>query len=145
MIPPFNLDGNLPPGVYSVEWSEVAARFGTNDHRQRLLVGLADALEQFRIAGCRRVYIDGSFVTSEPHPNDYDVCYEIRGVDPMYLDPVFFDIRPGRAAQKAKYGGEFFPSSGGAAPGSNFFQFFQIDKQTGKSKGILAIEFRKSP
>lgn len=145
MIPPFDTDGNLPPGVHPAQWTEVQARFGSNSHRRRLLSGLAEALEQFRIAGCRRLYLDGSFVTAEPFPNDYDVCYELRGVDPMFLDPVFFDFRPGRSGQKAKYGGEFFPSSGGAAPGSNFFQFFQVDKRTGNAKGILAIDLGKKP
>lgn len=145
MIPPFEADGNLPPGVYSVQWSELEARFGTNAHRKRLLTGLSDALEQFRIAGCRRVYIDGSFVTAKAFPNDYDVCYDARGVDPMFLDAVFLDVGAGRSKQKAKYGGEFFPSSVGAAPGHNFLQFFQIDKDNGNSKGILAIDLGTRP
>jgi hypothetical protein len=145
MIPPFAADGNLPPGVHIAEWSEIETRFGKNVHRRKLLAGLAEALSQFAIAGCSRVYLDGSFATAEDFPNDYDVCYELRGVDPMYLDPVFLDIRAGRIAQKTIYGGEFFPSSGGAAPGYNFFQFFQIDKETGASKGILAIDLGKRP
>lgn len=145
MIPPFAPDGNLPAGVHIAEWSEVQKRFGWNSHRQKLLGGLADALTQFAIAGCPRIYLDGSFVTAEDFPNDYDVCYELRGLDPMYLDPIFFDFRIGRIAQKTMYGGEFFPTSAGAATGYNFLQFFQIDKQTGASKGILALDLGKQP
>lgn len=140
MIPPFDATGNLPPGVHVAAWDEVEARFGTNAHRKQLLEGLADVLAQLQISGCRRAYIDGSFVTAEPFPADYDVCYEARGVDPTYLDPVFFNMQASRAAQKAKYGGEFFPSSWPAAPGYSFFQFFQVDKQTGAGKGIVRVD-----
>jgi hypothetical protein len=145
MIPPFSTDGNLPPGVHTTDWAELEARYGWNPHRRRLLAGLSEALAQFSLAGCQRVYVDGSFITNEDFPNDYDVCYEMRGVDPMYLDPVFLDLRVGRLAQKTMYGGEFFPTSARAVVGYNFFQFFQTDKRTGASKGILALNLGKQP
>jgi hypothetical protein len=88
------------------------------------------------------VYLDGSFVTSAHLPADYDLCYEMTGIDPQFLDPVFFDMRAGRAAQKAKYGGEFFPCAATAATGHSFFQFFQVDKSTGQPKGIVALNLK---
>ena len=43
------------------------------------------------------------------------------------MDPVFRDFDNERAAQKAKYGGEFFPSSFKAdAVGRTFLEFFQL-------------------
>ncbi len=66
-------------------------------------------------------------------------------MDPQFLDPVFFDQRSNRAAQKAKYGGEFFPSLFPAAVGYTFLQFFQVDKRTGDAKGIVAIDPRDVP
>ena len=56
-------------------------------------------------AGCRTVYLNGSFVTSKTFPNDYDACWEEAGVDPAALDPVLLTFDPGRATQKAKYMG----------------------------------------
>ncbi len=92
-------------------------------------------------AGCGVVYIDGSFVTSKEVPNDYDACWEEAGVDPTALDPVLLTFDPGRVTQKAKYMGELFPASSIAhADGFSFCEFFQVDKSTGRPKGIVAID-----
>ena len=92
-------------------------------------------------AGCRTVYLNGSFVTSKTFPNDYDACWEEAGVDPAALDPVLLTFDPGRATQKAKYMGELYPASIIAdAEGLSFLEFFQTDKDTGMPKGILAID-----
>jgi hypothetical protein len=61
-------------------------------------------------AGCRTVYIDGSFVTTKLVPNDFDACWDIEGVDPESLDPVLLIFDEGRATQKAKYLGELLPA-----------------------------------
>ena len=87
------------------------------------------------------VYINGSFVTSKEFPNDYDACWEETGVDPTALDPALLTFDPGRATQKAKYMGELFPASSIAgSDGFSFREFFQIDKGTGRPKGIVAID-----
>ena len=69
------------------------------------------ALENLKSAGCRTVYLDGSFVTIKVIPNDYDACWDEDGVDPVLLDPVLLIFDAGRVAQKAKYMGELFPAS----------------------------------
>ena len=103
--------------------------------------GLRAALENLKRAGCRTAYIDGSFVTSKEVPNDFDGCWEEAGVDPFALDPVLLTFDPGRASQKAKYMGELFPASTIASgDGFSFLEFFQTDKETGRSKGIVAID-----
>ena len=141
MIPPFDANGILPPGVYWASWDEVTSRFGGSPWRQRLITGLRAALKNLKSAGCRTVYLDGSFVTSKNRPNDYDACWEETGVDPTALDPVLLTFDPGRAIQKAKYMGEFFPASITADPnGLSFYEFFQTDKRTGRPKGIVAID-----
>ena len=103
--------------------------------------GLRDALENLQGAGCRTVYINGSFVTSKELPNDYDACWEEAGVDPTALDPVLLTFDAGRATQKAKYMGELFPASIVADTGGlSFLEFFQTDRDTGRPKGIIAID-----
>jgi hypothetical protein len=65
MISVFDAHGNLPPGIHLATWDELFARFGNTPHRQRLLAGLGAALLSLKDSGCRRAYIDGSFVTAK--------------------------------------------------------------------------------
>lgn len=143
MVPPLTASGNLPPGVHWATWEELAERFGTTPHRVRLLEGLKQALQSLSGAGCSTVYIDGSFVTDKEVPGDFDACWDPEGVDVALLDPALLDFSNKRAAQKARYGGELFPTSSWAAIGQVFLDFFQIDKTTGEAKGIVAIDLQK--
>ena len=141
MIPPLRDDGLLPPGIHWASWDELSERFGTNPWRRLLLSGLRAALEELGRAGCRTLYVDGSFVTDKVQPGDYDACWDMLGVDPDILDPVLFIFDPGRKTQKAKYLGELFPASSQANPeGQTFLEFFQTDKESGGPKGIVAID-----
>ena len=143
MVPQFDSVGLLPPGVHWADWDELEARFGNNPWRRRLMDGFRAAIENLKDAGCRAVYLDGSFVTSKTYPNDYDACWEEAGVNPMALDPVLLTFDAGRATQKAKYLGELFPISIIADSGGlSFLEFFQTDKETGRPKGIIAIDLR---
>ena len=106
-----------------------------------MAAGIKDAAENLKNAGCQTLYINGSFVTNKEVPNDFDACWEEAGVDPVVLDPVLLTFDPGRATQKAKYSGELFPSSAMASrDGFSFLEFFQTDKETGRRKGIIAID-----
>jgi hypothetical protein len=110
-----------------------------------LLDGLRSALNALREAGCKRVYIDGSFVTAKVEPSDFDGCWEVDGVDPDKLDPVLLTFSNRRAAQKAKYRGELFLADARADPaGTRFIEFFQHDKD-GNAKGIIALDLRELP
>ena len=142
MIPGFDQNGLLPPGVHTATWSEFSQRYGHTPHRERLLRGLHAAFQNLANAGCGVAYIDGSFVTAKEIPSDFDGCWEIDGVDPGLLDPVLLRFESQRAVQKAKYRGEMFPASSAAEmnpPFRTFLDFFQTDKDTGARKGIVAI------
>jgi hypothetical protein len=66
----------------------------------------------------------------------------MKGVDVEKLD-LCFSIS--RAAQKRKYFGEFFPAQmPEGAGGKLFLEFFQTDKFTGRSKGIVGLKLRKA-
>jgi len=136
MILDFNRDGTLPAGIHWSGWEEVESRFGFSGRRLQLLGGLKSALRALRRVGCRRVYIDGSFVTVKREPGDYDACWDIEGVDMESLDSVFLDFSNARRAQKRKYLGELFPAhmSEGAS-GRLFLDFFQTDKKPVSEKG----------
>jgi len=142
VLPHLTSDGNLPAGIHQIDdWQEFVAVYAFTPHRQRLAAGLAEALKALRSAGCKTAFIDGSFISSKVVPADFDGCWDIDGVDPDKLDPVLLTFDPGRAAQKAKYGGELFPASFAAnSAGDTFLDFFQEDKTTGQPKGIVAID-----
>jgi hypothetical protein len=132
----------LPPGVHDTTLIEIKKTFATNDHRQHLFNGLESAIKALHRAGCRTIYLDGSFVTEKPLPGDYDACWCPDGVDINLLDPVFTDFSNRRRAQKLKYYGELFPSTIEAVPGRVFLEYFQKDKFTGNPKGMLCIKLK---
>ncbi|MDC3985969.1 DUF6932 family protein [Polyangium jinanense] len=140
-IPKFDKQGVLPPGVHVATWPEIRARYGHSGRRRKLLAGLEKALASLKEAGCRRAYIDGSFVTAKQGPGDFDGCWEEDEVDPDKLHPALLMFDDNRAVQKAIFGGEMFPASARAdASGSPFLRFFQKQKETGAPKGILCID-----
>ena len=146
MIPPFDDQGRLPPGIHWAEWDEFTKRYGTNPYRTVLLTGLKRALDALRAARCRTVYIDGSFVTAKEFPGDFDACWSTVGVIVALLDPVLLDFSNLRAAQKARFYGELFPTDAPAElSGRVFLDLFQVDKETGEPKGIVAIDLRRLP
>lgn len=141
MIPAFENDGTLPPGIHSASWEEVVERFGYTTYRRRLLNGLKQALDVLHIAGCRSIYLDGSFITTKRIPNDFDVCWIHDDVDPNKLDKELLDFKYGRAAQKLRYGGELFPiHSNHINDRNSMLTFFQTNRETGSPKGIILID-----
>jgi hypothetical protein len=144
MLSGFDSNGKLPPGIHKPSWEEFVERFGTTEYRYRLLQGLIDALKALQVAGCKRAYIDGSFITAKEVPNDWDGCWDTEGVDFRLLDPILLQFANKRAAQKAKYSGEFFPAqSVDGKAGKVFLEFFQTDKETGNAKGIVVLNLQR--
>ncbi len=90
------------------------------------------------------MYLDGSFVTEKEHPNDFDGCWDPADVVASLLDPVLLDFTNKRAAQKLKYRGEMFIASAANAGTETFLSFFQKEKLTGASKGIVGIDLKFS-
>jgi len=146
MIPAFDPStGLLPPGIHETTWAEFVARFGWTPRRLALLAGLKAALDALRAAGCRRAYVDGSFVTAKAEPADFDACWDTDGIAPERLDPVLLTFDQGRRAQKEKYGGELFPADWPADPsGTTFLRFFQRDRSD-REKGIVALDLGELP
>jgi hypothetical protein len=129
----------LPPGIYDATLTEVEAAFATTPHRQWLFGGFVRVTEALRIAGCHTAYLDGSFITGKPHPDDFDGCWDHAGIDFGLLDPILKTFANKREAQKKKYFGEMFPAGSTAAPGFTFLNFFQIEKFSQRPKGIVRV------
>jgi hypothetical protein len=123
----------------------VVTRYATSVRRQGLLDGLLGALRSLKSAGGTTAYLDGSLVTSKDHPGDFDACWESGGVILNQLDPELLTFSDGRAAQKARYGGELYPAEWPAdADGTTYLDFFQRDRLE-QQKGIIAIDLTGLP
>lgn len=137
----FDSDGNLKPGVHNMSWDNFRKLFSYNAHRTWLLTGLEAAIGALKHAGCQTIYVDGSYVTLKDYPDDYDACWDITGIDVNLIDPILLKFDDGRRAMKIKYKGDLFPAQvkeGGSK--KIFLDFFQIDKSTGVSKGIVKLD-----
>jgi hypothetical protein len=73
LIPSFNDDGYLPPGIHPATVEEIADRFGQDSElRQVQMESLRWLIELARRAGAQRIVVNGSFVTDKLEPNDVD-------------------------------------------------------------------------
>lgn len=79
MIPPFNDDGCLPPGVHPATLEEVVRRFGRGSGSRRAAgQSLGWLLPLCQAANIVRLIVNGSFVTDVIEPNDAD-CVLLQG------------------------------------------------------------------
>ena len=97
----------------------------------------------WRRAGGTLAYLDGSFVSRERWPKDFDVCYELEPVRAEELDPALRDFSVGRASQKAKYGGEILPRDFPFSwNGDTVFEAFQRTRVDNERKGLISIDLQ---
>jgi hypothetical protein len=81
MIPGFNAQGYLPPGVHGATLDEIAERFGQESElRQVQMESLRWLADLARRAGVLRIVVNGSFVAEAYEPNDVD-CALLIGHD----------------------------------------------------------------
>jgi hypothetical protein len=73
MIPPFEDNGYLPPGIHPATFDEVEARFGCDSELRRVQIqSLRWLVDLAKRAGVKRLVLNGSFVTDAIEPNDVD-------------------------------------------------------------------------
>ena len=73
MIPPFEDNGYLPPGIHRATLDEIETRFAhESELRQVQIESLRWLVDLAKRAGVERIVINGSFVTDIPEPNDVD-------------------------------------------------------------------------
>ena len=131
-MPPFTESGDLPPGIWSMSWTDFWERYGYNSQRVNLLSGLMFALKLLVRSGCQTIYIGGSFITSKERPNDIDGCFDGMGIDSSTLDPIFQDIDE----QHARFGCELRMDFMSA------FQVFLQKNRDDEPVGIVEIDLR---
>jgi uncharacterized protein DUF6932 len=81
MLPVFNSNGNLPPGVHQASLTEIENRFGEftiSDRRVKLFSKFKQLVEMAKFSGIvKQIIIGGSFVSAKPVPNDVDIVIVI--------------------------------------------------------------------
>jgi hypothetical protein len=142
MIPEFTKYGLLPAGQHAATYAELERRFGFNKYRMELLSGMKLAILNLKEAGCVKVYIDGSFVTDKEYPSDYDALWNPGGVDQDKIDDVFWDSSEGYQMQKDKFRGEWKIALQKAKGKTFYLDYFQRDKESGKTKGIIVLNLK---
>lgn len=140
MIPEFDENGQLPPGIHRATWSEFVERYATTNHRRKLLEGMERLIEHLKSIECTALYVNGSFVTSKERPNDYDACWNVRGVKFELIDPVLLGADDdGKQAMLEKYGGDIRPDQFSPVElDGTYLDFFRIDRD-GNPKGIVEL------
>lgn len=79
MIPPFDADGFLPPGVHPATLDEIRVRFGGPSEIRRVqMESVTWMIDLARRAGVQRIVLNGSFVTDIIEPNDVDCVLLIK-------------------------------------------------------------------
>ena len=140
-IPDFRKDGYLPEGVFLASEAEVSFRFGTsNRQRRRLVLRVRRWIELAREIKAPRLFIDGSFITSKPEPND---------VDAVVLLPTDFENQIATESDAATEFEEMLltrrPEEIFAAEDetdwNEWVEFFSRTRETdGRRKGLVEIE-----
>lgn len=137
----------LPKGIYQTTLEEVKMVFVFNLRRKYLFDGLVDGVTAFSKAGCSRLFLDGSFVTSKEISGDYDTAWDPEGVNINILDPVFYTEFNRKSDQKDKYRGEYLLTTNITTKRStHMLNLFQTVRESpDKQKGILRIDLIKDP
>jgi hypothetical protein len=75
ILPAFNMEGDLPPGVHRATLADVLERFGQGSVQRRAVALRLSRI--YELAGSTgqlaRLVVFGSFVTAKSEPNDVDI------------------------------------------------------------------------
>ncbi len=137
VIPNFDENGNLPPGIHDATIEEVQQRYSYNKKRVTLFTALLEVVEILRGCACPEIHLDGSFITAKEQPGDYDLCYESTGITPTQE---FYEFLKNRETRKERYMGDIFARMPQPPYYFDHVQHWQTDsREDDIAKGIIRI------
>ena len=138
--------GILPPGFHEASLEDIRAVFGQfqeTDRRPRLFERLEQLVAQLRPLGfIRHVIVNGSFVTSEPGPEDIDL---ILAINPEILDkpdwtPAEYNALSSRRLRR-QYKFDVFVAPVNSNAYSQYISLFsRIKGNPGGQKGLVRLQ-----
>ena len=145
MLPDFDSDGDLPPGIHTASVAEIKARFATfrtSDVRLRLLATLDRLLEMARVSGIvNRIVVGGSYVTANPEPNDIDVVILLSPeIELSQLTPQQYNVARRTALRRVLKGADLdvIVARDGSSQAEKAVEFFQTNRDN-KSVGVVEV------
>ena len=138
-IPDFNPYGLLPAGLHTASVKELTETLGFSARRQELIeAGLKPVMAALRALGFKEMYVNGSFATCKPSPEDIDAFV----VTTLGAD-VARELRQQRRVWKTKYQVDLYlaysdlPGACSPADWENFFG--HTGDSPRKAKGIVKL------
>jgi hypothetical protein len=129
----------LPPGIRVYTLDQLKDEFVANPVRERIFQGLVQTLEELKAAGCKRVWLGGSYCSGKIEPGDFDLTWDPEGVDMSKLDPTLTGPSWGtNKMRKGKYLGDIFIRDP-AVTGHDHVQEWQLDERSGVKKGVMQL------
>ncbi|MBI3938783.1 MAG: hypothetical protein HY323_17570 [Betaproteobacteria bacterium] len=144
MLPPLDENGDLPLGIHSATWAEVAERFGIGSEvRVHALARLRHLHElAARTGKLKRFCVFGSFVSSTTDPHDVDVALVMAADFRLEESPRECRTIFSHADAQARYGASVFWLREGMVSDRlvrEFLETWQI-KRDGAKRGIVDIQ-----
>jgi hypothetical protein len=144
-IPPLDEEGYLPPGVHLCTLEEVDEHFGGSqgsNRRLRLFARLKEYVRDARQTGMAvALFLDGSFVTAKPDPNDIDLGLVLKPDHEFgaQLRPFEYNVIV-KLAAKRQYRFDVYSAKEATDEINERVNFFQrIRENDVRTKGILRI------
>lgn len=123
-IPKFNQYGLLPAGQHPASLAMITAVFGFNARREQLIESLHRCIKlmhEENLAGT--LYVDGSFATDKPHPDDMELTLDVRGQSNAQQGlAILFHVKHNKFLKNM--GIDWYPTLADNV-GRDFTQFFQ--------------------
>lgn len=140
-IPESRPDGYLPVGMFLASEAEVTFRFGSaNRVRRRLILRVRRWIELARAVGATRLFIDGSFITAKPEPNDVDAVVLL---PPDFEEQLAADVGAATEFEEmllSRRPEEIFAADD-EADWNEWVEFFSRTREAdGRRKGLVEIE-----
>lgn len=145
MIPPFDIDGNLHPGIHEATWFEFQQRFcifSRSDRRVAICRNIESLIQDAHGSQIvERVIFGGSFVTQKAEPNDFDCIVVLKpNVEYESLGPTQLWVADTRQASR-RYNGDVFVAKANDVLLTTLLSFLATNRE-GKNVGVVSVLLR---
>jgi hypothetical protein len=146
LIPNLTSEGFLPEGIHDCSLEELRKQFGSfqlSDRRPHLYRRLEEFVQALRnLHTSCFLLVNGSFVSSEPRPNDIDLILVLPREWDLHadLEPAAYNLMS-KAAVRRTWGFDLLVARDGTMEYFKYVSFFQrVRYRRNARKGILRIK-----